>query len=117
MKELPTNFLAGSSLITLDATTKHSTSCSPPPDMINQRSGHMFGMSNGSLVVCGGTGSSGYINNCETFDQHLESWIHMSETLEEAKSLFPSVQIDNNRIWMGRKYVSTVNTIVQKWFP
>ena len=92
---------ADSWLIALDA---NSSSCSPPGDMITARRGHMLGMSGGNLVVCGGVSSTGdKIDNCEEFDKGLGNWVQVAATLEEKKSFFPSVQLDDNRIWMGRK--------------
>ena len=72
--------------------------------MTDSRTKHMLGLSNGSLVVCGGENSFGYKNKCEKYDQGQDNWIQGAETLEEDKSFFQSVQLDDNRIWIGRKF-------------
>ena len=95
---------SGSSLIAFEATSEQSLGCSPPRDMIESRWVHMVGISDGNLVVCGGRGSPGSIKHCEKYDHGQESWTQGSETLEEPKGFFRSVQLDSNRIWMGRKF-------------
>ena len=95
---------AGSSLIALDATSERLSSCSPPGDMIDARWAHMLGLSDGNLVVCGGSGYTGAIKHCEQYDQGQDNWTRAPETLEESKYFYRSVQLDNTRIWMGRKF-------------
>ena len=65
--------------------------------MIVSRWKHIFGMSGGSLVACGGYDSVGLLKQCEKYDQGQDSWVQVAETLEEDKGFFRSVQLDNNR--------------------
>ena len=96
---------AESSLIALDATDEQSRDCSPPENMIEPRRGHVIGMSGQNLVVCGGSHPSetNGTKQCEEYDKEQEKWIEVADTLEELKIYFHSVQLDDNRIWMGRK--------------
>ena len=74
--------------------------------MIDPRMGHILGVSRQSLVVCGGRIASGSVDTkqCEEYDKEQEKWIQTADTLEENKIYFHSVQLDDHRIWMGRKY-------------
>ena len=94
---------AGSFLIALDATAEQSSTCTPPGNMINPRNGHMLGMSGGNLVACGGFSQPTKIDSCEEFNTFQQDWTQATNALEEKKGNFPSVQLDDNRIWMGRK--------------
>ena len=94
---------AGSFLVALDATAEQSSTCTPPGNMINPRNGQMLGMSGGNLVACGGFSQPTKIDRCEEYDKFQQDWTQATNTLEETKGNFPSVQLDDNRIWMGRK--------------
>ena len=95
--------IAGSSLLPLDATAEQSSSCSPPNDMIDERKGHMALVSGGNLVVCGGSDTLGRLDKCEEYDKEQDEWSHVANKLEEDKTFFPSIQLTEDKIWMGRK--------------
>ena len=104
-------YQVGSSLIPLDITEERSSRCSPPGDMINDRKGHILGTTDGNLVACGGFSSSGRLDKCEKFDRQQEDWLQVTDTLEEGKGNFAAVQLDTDRIWMGRKLKNKINKI------
>ena len=93
----------GTLLIALDATAEQTSACTPPGDMIDPRHGHMLLTSGGKLVACGGFSQPSKIDRCEEYDRELHDWIPLTNTLKEGKANFPSVQLDENKIWMGRK--------------
>lgn len=85
-----------STLITLDQAI---TTCSPPSDMKESREGHAIGMSGGNLTVCGGS----RLKTCSFYDKCKAEWIPVSEELYNIRDKFPWVQLDKNRIWIGRE--------------
>lgn len=100
--------LANSLLISLDATSEQQARCEAPSDLIKGRKGHMLGKSNGHLVVCGGVITGGYTDTCEVFDHEQGIWVNDNVTQPHGnKNYFPSVQLDDNRIWMGRKLLQS----------
>ena len=97
--------LSSSSLIALDATPEQVTSCSPPSDLNTGRKAHMLNISGGRLVVCGGRRQAQGIGTCEIFYRELGMWVNGTVALLSGEiAWFPSVQLDDNRIWMGRKF-------------
>lgn len=89
-----------SSLIALDASAASASICSPPGDMIDHRYGHMVAKSGGVLTVCGGSD----VAKCEVFDKEQRTWTYTAEGLHQGKGWFPYVSLDDNRIWIGRKW-------------
>lgn len=63
----------------------------------------MINRADGQLIVCGGDGGSGRLRDCEFFRKGLSTWTVANYTLELEKIWFPTVQLDNERIWIGRK--------------
>ena len=85
--------------------------------MVEPRKGHILGMSGQNLVVCGGDiPSETATKQCEEYDKEQEKWIQVAQTLEETKFFFHPVQLDNHRIWMGRKCGSFTPVVLTKYF-
>lgn len=64
----------------------------------------MLGISGGHLVVCGGWSENTGTDRCEVFDQEQGIWMEDNvKLLSGKKGWFPSVQLDDDRIWMGRE--------------
>ena len=92
-----------SSLIALDATSEQASRCPSLGNMRLSRAGHMIQMSAGNMVACGGTYPSGYRNSCEVFTREQGNWAEINAKLSSRSAWPPSVQLDENRIWIGRK--------------
>lgn len=95
-------YLSRSSLIALDATNEQATSCSPPGNMKAIRAGPMIRMSGGIIVACGGEYPGGYRSRCEVYNSKQGNWTWDAK-LSSRGAWAPSVQLDDNRIWIGRK--------------
>ena len=99
------NYLSSLSLIPLEATGAQASSCSPPGNMLTGKLGHILGNSGGCLIVCGGhvarnVGSK----KCEVYNKAQGSgWVNSANMLAANKRYAPKVQLDMNRIWIGRK--------------
>ena len=87
-----------SALIPLGQAT-NAPHCPPPNDMIEERYDHAIGISGGNLTVCGGVG----LKTCSFYDKARKEWMPITEEMHAVKDWFPWVQLDENRIWMGRK--------------
>ena len=92
-----------STLIALDATPGQISGCSPPGDMLQARSAHMLQRPDGHLIACGGNGVGGLMTDCEEFDSMTGNWNAATYSLGVGKGWFPTVQLDDNRIWIGRR--------------
>ena len=70
----------------------------------------MLGISGGHLVVCGGQTAGLQTDKCEIFDQEQGIWVNGIETFNSGvKGYFPFVQLDNNRIWIGREFSKQID--------
>ena len=99
------DYLKESSMIALDATPEQTSRCSPPGDMRYSRAGAVIGMSGGKIVACGGAKTEeGFRDSCEEFNRDQGKWTTAKDELSKGSAWIPSVQLDENRIWMGRKF-------------
>ena len=64
----------------------------------------MIQMSGGKIVACGGAKpEGGFRDSCEEFNRDQGKWTTAKEELSSGSAWAPSVQLDENRIWIGRK--------------
>ena len=100
-------YLSSLSLIPLEATDAQASSCSPPGNMLTRKLGHILGISGGNLIVCGGhTARNVGTKKCEVYNKAQGSgWVNSANTLAANKRYAPIVQLDINRIWIGRKQI------------
>ena len=96
---------ASSSLIALDATPQLVAGCTPPPDMLTERRVHMIRWVDGQIIACGGNSLGSGLKDCEFYMKGSPNWTIANYTLDLEKAWFPTVQLDNDRIWIGRKLV------------
>lgn len=109
-------YRASSSLIPVEATSTQASSCTPPADMLQTRQGHMLRRTGeDKLIACGGdTAPNVSSKKCEVYDMAAQgSWVNAAQELAEPKRYFPSAQLDDNRIWMGRKLEGAINNAKQ----
>ena len=102
--------LAGSSLIRLDATDEQNTSCVPPGDMLVGRQGHMVKRAGEHLLVCGGKSNSQLLKSCELYDRQTATWVKARYRLSKTKSWYPSVQLNDTMIWIGRELTVSLSS-------
>ena len=100
-------YLASTYLIPFEATAAQALSCSPPGDMLTRKIGHTLKMSGGNLIACGGDKSYEVgSTTCEIYNKAQGSgWVNAANELDARKRYAPSVQLDMNRIWMGRELI------------
>lgn len=97
-------------LITLPWASSQAASCTPPGDLANPDKGHIIGHSGQSIVKCGGALDG---KNCEKYNPVSGSWDHVAWMAKDRR-YFDSVQLDNERLWIGRNILFPMNSSLSK---
>ena len=91
---IPLNSLAAAALA--------EGSCSAPGPMNKERAtAALLKLPNGTIIACTGADSS-----CETYEGSSSSWTISNANTGTTgnRSFFPSAQMDEKTMWIGRKY-------------